>query len=305
MTPQLQQVFPPFRAEHVGSLLRPAGLLDLRRRFARGEIDEATLIAAEDRAIEDAIALQARVGLRLATDGEFRRQSYHGYFYGRLGDIVFEAPAENGPDGRGAQPTGLDQKPHRLEGSDPRSRLCLPAFAHQGAAEDHHPGSMRAALSRRRCGGEARPITTSIEFWDDIVTAFHSELRALASGRMQLCADRRDGVRKIRRCRRCARCCSARGDDPDALIDTIHRDHQPRGRGLPDLRIGMHSAAAIAPGNGTPKAATRRWPTNCSTRLAISISSSSNTTRRAPAISRRCGSCRRTNRSCSAWSPPR
>ena len=83
---------PPFRAEHVGSLLRPMSLLALRRRFANGEVDQATLTAAEDRAIEDAIALQQRVGLRLATDGEFRRASYHSYFYRQLGDIAFAAP---------------------------------------------------------------------------------------------------------------------------------------------------------------------------------------------------------------------
>src|SRR4029077_14796920 len=83
---------PPFRAEHIGSLLRPAALLEARERFARGEIDPATLTAAEERAIEDAVRLQQRVGLRLATDGEFRRHSYHSYFYGQLGDISFQAP---------------------------------------------------------------------------------------------------------------------------------------------------------------------------------------------------------------------
>ena len=88
---------PPFRAEHVGSLLRPMSLLALRRRFANGEVDQATLTAAEDRAIEEAIRLQQRVGLRLATDGEFRRASYHSYFYRQLGDIAFTArPARAG-----------------------------------------------------------------------------------------------------------------------------------------------------------------------------------------------------------------
>src|SRR5262245_3606364 len=73
---------PPFRAEHIGSLLRPAGLADRRRQWSRGEIDGAALAAAEDEAIEQAIRLQEDVGLRLATDGEFRRRSYHSYFYG-------------------------------------------------------------------------------------------------------------------------------------------------------------------------------------------------------------------------------
>src|SRR6202035_3949227 len=75
---------PPFRAEHIGSLLRPAHLLDVRSRFGRGEVDRDALIAAEDRAIKEALALQERVGLKLATDGEFRRRSYHSFFYSQL-----------------------------------------------------------------------------------------------------------------------------------------------------------------------------------------------------------------------------
>src|SRR3979490_727945 len=74
---------PPFRAEHVGSLLRPAILLDARRRHRRHEIDDAPPLEAEAIAIRGALELQERVGLRLATDGEFRRASYHGYFYGQ------------------------------------------------------------------------------------------------------------------------------------------------------------------------------------------------------------------------------
>src|SRR5207253_9424010 len=97
------RVGPPFRAEHIGSLLRPKELLDLRQQHARGEIDAAALAAAEDRAIEDAVRLQERVGLRLATDGEFRRQSYHSYFYGLLGDISFDAP-QGAAGSRGVQP---------------------------------------------------------------------------------------------------------------------------------------------------------------------------------------------------------
>ena len=62
---------PPFRAEHIGSLLRPAGLLALRQKFNRGEIDQHELAAAENRAIEEAVTLQERLGFKLATDGEF------------------------------------------------------------------------------------------------------------------------------------------------------------------------------------------------------------------------------------------
>src|ERR671927_1252369 len=68
---------PPFRADHVGSLLRPKNLLDARARHAAGEIDDAELRGIEDAAIADVVRMQADVGLRTATDGEFRRATWH------------------------------------------------------------------------------------------------------------------------------------------------------------------------------------------------------------------------------------
>src|SRR5581483_3763908 len=62
---------PPFRAEHIGSLLRPAELLRERERFARGEIGQPELTAAEDKAIRGAIKLQEQLGFKFVTDGEF------------------------------------------------------------------------------------------------------------------------------------------------------------------------------------------------------------------------------------------
>ena len=71
---------PPFRADHVGSLLRPAALHEARAAFAAGEIDPAELMAAEDQAITDAVRLQEDAGLKSATDGEFRREQWHSDF---------------------------------------------------------------------------------------------------------------------------------------------------------------------------------------------------------------------------------
>ena len=83
---------PPFRADHVGSLLRPAALLDARARFAAGQLPADELRALEDAAIRDAVKMQEGVGLRSATDGEFRRQSWHMDFIYQLGGI--EAAAD-------------------------------------------------------------------------------------------------------------------------------------------------------------------------------------------------------------------
>ena len=68
---------PPFRADHVGSLLRPPDLLRAREDAATGRITPAELRTVEDGAIEDAVRMQEEVGLRGVTDGEFRRGSWH------------------------------------------------------------------------------------------------------------------------------------------------------------------------------------------------------------------------------------
>ena len=68
---------PPFRADHVGSLLRPAALRQAREQHAKGEIDAAALQAVEDREIKSAIQKQEAVGLQSITDGEFRRSWWH------------------------------------------------------------------------------------------------------------------------------------------------------------------------------------------------------------------------------------
>ena len=79
---------PPFRADHVGSLLRPPELLEARAHYAAGTIDAVALRAIEDDAIRDVVALQESVGLQSATDGEFRRASWHMDFIYQLGGIT-------------------------------------------------------------------------------------------------------------------------------------------------------------------------------------------------------------------------
>jgi 5-methyltetrahydropteroyltriglutamate--homocysteine methyltransferase len=68
---------PPYRADHVGSLLRPRKLVEAREARKRGDITAEQLRAVEDEAIRDAIRLQEDVGLKSATDGEFRRDAWH------------------------------------------------------------------------------------------------------------------------------------------------------------------------------------------------------------------------------------
>ncbi len=100
---------PPFRADHVGSFLRPKFLLDARERFRTGAIDAAALRAVEDEAIRNIVRFQEDLGLRGITDGEYRRTYFHIDFLTQLqgvqtkggihvkfhsakGDVDFEPP---------------------------------------------------------------------------------------------------------------------------------------------------------------------------------------------------------------------
>jgi methionine synthase II (cobalamin-independent) len=78
---------PPFRADHVGSLLRPPGLLAARDDFAAGRITAEQLRAIEDDAIASVVEMQEKAGLQSATDGEFRRTTWHMDFIYQLGGI--------------------------------------------------------------------------------------------------------------------------------------------------------------------------------------------------------------------------
>jgi 5-methyltetrahydropteroyltriglutamate--homocysteine methyltransferase len=83
---------PPFRADHVGSFLRPAYLLEARDSKAKGEITAEQLREVEDRAIDEIIRFQADVGLQSITDGEFRRTYFHIDFLEQLGGVETDIP---------------------------------------------------------------------------------------------------------------------------------------------------------------------------------------------------------------------
>src|SRR5579875_1712456 len=78
---------PPFRADMVGSLLRPQAVHDARTAFAEGRLDAPGLAAIEDEAIVDVIRKQEEVGLKAVTDGEFRRGWWHFDFFGMLDGV--------------------------------------------------------------------------------------------------------------------------------------------------------------------------------------------------------------------------
>jgi len=84
----MSKVNPPFRADHVGSLLRPPALLAARERYFNGEIPAEELRSVENEAIEDVIKKQEAVGLKSITDGEFRRTYFHIDFLEQLEGVT-------------------------------------------------------------------------------------------------------------------------------------------------------------------------------------------------------------------------
>ena len=98
----------PFRADHVGSFLRSATLKTARLQREKGEITPAQLKEVEDREIEEVIAKQEEIGLKLATDGEYRRSWWHYDFFGMLDGVeVYEID-------HGIQFQGVQTKPRAL-----------------------------------------------------------------------------------------------------------------------------------------------------------------------------------------------
>jgi 5-methyltetrahydropteroyltriglutamate--homocysteine methyltransferase len=234
---------PPFRADHVGSLLRPAALLELRRRVERGEAAHETLAKAENIAIAEAVALQQRVGLKLASDGEFRRRSYHSYFYRQLGDVTPDAVGGETSalaSGRGAQPQAVINSKlkwtHPIHVDDFRLLQSLT----RAVPKITIPGP--CALHFR--GGDAAVTATAYddvdEFWDDTVAAFRSELEALAAAGCSYVQIDETAFAKFGDPDVQANL-AARGDHWSALIDRYIAITNRVMRGLPDtLHVAMH-----------------------------------------------------------------
>ena len=144
---------PPFRADHVGSYLRPAALHTARAAFAAGKIDAAELNAIEDEAIRDVVRLQEDAGLQAATDGEFRREQWHADFLYAIPGIERGAlgPAlpvyKQGRDDRVGAQRHADHRQGPPGDPDLRRPLHVPEeHRHHGYPEDHHPLPQHGSL---------------------------------------------------------------------------------------------------------------------------------------------------------------
>lgn len=178
---------PPFRADHVGSLLRPQALKDAREKAERGEIGAAELRAVEDRSIRDAVALQEAAGLQSITDGEFRRAFWHVDFLSGFdgiewthGDYAVSFKGEGGATAHTSSMLMVTDKVKRsrpimvdhfkfLKSATKRTpKFCIPS-----------PTYMHMRGGRKVIDPKAYPDVS--EFWSDIVAGYRAEIADLAA----------------------------------------------------------------------------------------------------------------------------
>jgi len=177
---------PPFRADHVGSLLRPPELLKARENFAEGRIDADELHGIEDEAIRDAVRKQEEVGLQAATDGEFRRASWHMDFIYQLGGIT-RTKEHMKVQFRNADGT-IEFSPAALH-VDERVALKEPIFADafqflQSCVTTATPKLTIPSPSMVHYRGGRAAVDESVypdldDFWNDLTDAYADEVRAL------------------------------------------------------------------------------------------------------------------------------
>jgi 5-methyltetrahydropteroyltriglutamate--homocysteine methyltransferase len=234
---------PPFRADHVGSLLRPPALKQAFRRHAAKEIGDAEFDKLQDDCIRDVVAEQEAVGLKVVTDGEFRRGSYWGRFVDRTEgfeirpasfkfrndaghEVAFTAPYATGTIGR-RQPLALDEYEflHGVTKVTGKITLPAPSTMHFYRCDDYADKKAYADVDR---------------FFADLATVFKQEIAGLAKAGCRYI--QLDEVAVALLCDPAIRDqIKASGSDPDALVDLyIDSINQAVADCPSDMAIGVH-----------------------------------------------------------------
>ncbi len=239
----MQRTTPPFRADHVGSLLRTAPLKDARAKFAQGVLPPAALRDIEDREIEKVIRKQEDVGLKLATDGEFRRSWWHFDFFKGLDGVT-----PYSTDG-GIQFHGVQTKAEGIRITGKMGFSGHPMLKHFKFLKSHTrvtpkmtipaPSTLHFRQGRSSISEEVYPDLDG--FFVDLAKAYRAAIRAFYDAGcryLQL-----DDTAWAMICDPNERVHSrSRGDDPDALPRRYARLTNAALDGKPaDMAITMHS----------------------------------------------------------------
>jgi 5-methyltetrahydropteroyltriglutamate--homocysteine methyltransferase len=234
---------PPFRADHIGSLLRPEPLRQAFRRHQGGEIDQAEFARVQDACIRDAVRMQEDIGFKVVTDGEFRRASYWARFIERIDGFGLRASVLPFKDDQGrqnefiapyvtgkvrrTQPLALDEFLFlkQIARVTPKITLPSPSTMHFYGSSDYGPPTTYDDFAA---------------FFADLSRAFAEEISALGSAGCRyvqldevaivLLADPRirDHVK-------------AQRADPDHLVDLyIDSTNRALAGRPPDMAVGFH-----------------------------------------------------------------
>ena len=239
----MKRTTPPFRADHVGSLLRPQALKDARAKRQKGEISAADLKAVEDREIARVIKKQEDIGLQLATDGEFRRSWWQFDFYAGLSGVeLYSTPG-------GIKFHGVETKAEsvRVVGKIDFSGHSM--LDHFRFLKDHvrvvpkmtipAPGTLHFRQGRQSISKDIYPDLDA--YFDDVGNAYRKAVHAFYDAGCRylqlddtawsmLCSATERGHSK------------ERGDNPDALPAHYARMINTAVAGRPnDMTITMHS----------------------------------------------------------------
>lgn len=233
----------PFRADTVGSFLRPAAIKNAREQYAAGQIDKTQLTRIEDEAIRDVVSKQIANGLQVVTDGEFRRAWWHFDFFGGLEGVeLFEAE-------QGIQFNGVQTKAHGVRVVGKLGFRDHPMLKHfrflQSVAGDAVPKMTIPSPSVLHFRGGRKVIDENVypdlaDYFDDLADTYKTAIKAFYDAGCRylqlddtvwayLCSE--DQKRQIRE----------RGDDPEQLAQTYARVLNKALEGKPaDLTVGLH-----------------------------------------------------------------
>ena len=242
----MSKIDPPFRADHVGSLLRPAAIHEARAKYREGALDAAGLRKIEDREIAALIPKLAETGIRSITDGEFRREWFHLDFLQQLGGItvegmiaatsdaeetVHQAPPRITVTGKLTHERPIQVADYEFVAANTPSG-CLPKVAIPSPTMAHFRGG--------RAGIDIESYPDLDPFFDDLAQVYRDEITALyAAGCRYLQLDDTNlaylcdpGMRQG---------AIERGDDPDELPRTYAALINAALEGRPDdLTVGVH-----------------------------------------------------------------
>jgi methionine synthase II (cobalamin-independent) len=178
---------PPFRAEHIGSLVRPPRLLQARAQHAEGKLGRDELRAIEDDAIRGVVALQQEIGLNVVTDGEFRRGTYSDSFTSAgISGVQIELTEDQGW-------TSSQSHGHRMARRIPKVVDRIAWTGPQNADDFRFLKSLTARTPKITLPGPcyihyragraniSREVYRDLDaFWSDMVEAYAKEMRSLA-----------------------------------------------------------------------------------------------------------------------------